>query len=254
MEIKSIDKIAKDRIKEYFNLPLGGKRVKCPYYISSKSERAGLRVMIGKGTPDEIAHEVKVWAKLKGVDLSKMTGLQIREFMIERNIGIDCSGFVAQVLNYWLNKTSGKSLVSMFEFADNSIMSRLRRFFRPIENIGANTMTSELNCIRVESYNDIKPYDLIRAKGKQKNAHHVALITDVYFDEKGNLTKFEYVHSHRFYEEKNGVRRGSVDIVDSKKPLKEQRWNDDYKGHNYMLEDLEIDYEDNGIRRLKFLS
>jgi len=253
MKVDSLPAVVKNVIANYFELPLGGQKVKCPYFMNLKKERAGLRVMIGKGSSEEIVHEAKVWAQLKGVNLNKMSESEIREFLTKRGIGIDCSGFVSYVLDEWFQILGKGHIWSNLKYNDNSVFSRFRRRLRPVENIGANLLTSELNCTKIQKFGNIKPGDLIRAKGKQDRAHHVAIITDVYFGAKGNIEKFDYVHSHRFYEGENGVRIGSVIITDPKKELKDQDWQDAYKGRNYMLEDLLIDYKDNGIRRLRSL-
>lgn len=241
-------------IKSYFELNFGSKRIRAPYHMNLKKEKGGLRVMIGKGTAEEIIHEAKVWAQLKGIKLGRKSENEIREFLINRGIGIDCSGFIVHALNTWFIYLGKGSIWKNLKYKNNSITSKIRRFFRPIENVGANILTSSLNCTKVTDLNGVKPGDLIRAKGKQKNSHHVALITKVTKAEDEKTKKFEYVHSHRFYENQNGVRKGTVMIINDKKGLKDQKWEDDYKGRNYMLEDLLIDYNDNGIRRLKALS
>ncbi|KKQ36340.1 MAG: hypothetical protein US52_C0001G0008 [candidate division WS6 bacterium GW2011_GWA2_37_6] len=241
----------KEIIKSYFELPLGGKKVKCPYFMNLKGERAGLRVMIGKGTVEEIVHEVMVWAQLKGVGLNKMSTEEIRSFMIKKGIGIDCSGFAVYVLDAWFKEIYHAHLWESLHYKDNSFFAKLRRRLRPVENIGAELLTSEINCTKVTHLQEILPGDLIRAKGKQNNAHHVAVITDVFYNDKGIIEKFVYTHSHRFYELENGVREGYVIITDPEKELKDQEWHDHYQNRNYMLEDLLVDYQDNGIRRLK---
>ena len=243
-----------DLAKKYFELPLGGKKVRCPYFMNLKKQRAGLRVMVGKGSSEEIVHEVKVWAQLKGFNLEKSSEAEIRKFMMSLGIGIDCSGYVVYLLDKWLQGMRKPHLWSILRYRENGVYYRFRRLLRPVENIGANLLTGELNCEVVSKFNEIKPGDMIRAKGKQKNAHHVALITKTYKNDSGNLKKFDYIHSHRFYEEENGVRKGTVTITDPHKSLKDQKWEDHFNGKNYMLEDLLVDYEDNGIRRLKFLA
>lgn len=249
-----LPEVVQNLIKEYFELPLGGKKVKCPYFMNLKKERAGLRVMVGKGSAEEIVHEVKVWAQLKGIDLNEASEQQIREFMLKKGIGIDCSGFAVYVLDAW-TKFLGKGHVwKKLKYFSNSPLMRFRRWLRPVENVGANLLTSELNCEKITDLNLIQPGDLIRAKGKQANAHHVAVITETYRDEATKrLEKIVYVHAHRFYGPENGVRQGEIEITDLSKGLKEQKWNDHYQGRNYILEDLLVDYDDNGIRRLKFL-
>ena len=173
--------------------------------------------------------------------------------MMKLGIGIDCSGYATYILNEWMKSLHKPSLWRQLKYRDNGLYHRFRRWLRPVENVGANLLTSELNCLKVKNLDDIEPGDLIRAKGKQKNAHHVAVITKVTKSDDGKIESFDYVHSHRFYKDQNGVRKGKVEITDPKKSLKDQKWEDDYKGKNYILEDLLVDYEDNGIRRLKFV-
>lgn len=249
----SLPQEVKDTAEHYFELSLGGKKVKCPYYMNLKHEKAGLRVMIGKGSVDEIIHEVMVWAQLKGIDLNALSEQEIRAFMIKKGIGIDCSGFVVYILDKYFQIKGLGRLWKNLKYKNNSLYARFRRMLRPVENIGANLLTSDLNCDRIDDINKILPGDLIRAKGKLKNAHHVAVITDVTFNKQNKVKEFKYVHSHRFYEEENGVRKGKVIITNPKTGLKDQKWEDNYQGKNYMLTDLLINYEDNGIRRLKAL-
>lgn len=255
MKQESLPQPVKETIRSYFELPLGGKKVKCPYFMNLRKERAGLRVMVGKGSAEEIVHEVKVWAQLKGIDLNGISEQQIREFMIKKGIGIDCSGFAVYVLDTWTKMIGKGHIWKRLKYSKNSPIARFRRLLRPVENISANLLTSELNCEKVTDLNDVRPGDMIRAKGKQENAHHVAIITDVFTDETtGHVKKFIYVHSHRFYGTENGVRIGEIEITEPAKTLKDQKWTDEYQGRNYIMEDLLVDYEDNGIRRLKFLS
>ncbi len=245
-------------INEYKYLPLGGKKVTSPYYINLSKERGGLRVLVGKGTPEEILHEVKVWGKLKGFELENASQHQIREFMIQRKIGIECSGFLYHVITRWLQAKHKGNLVSKLKFHNNGFVNRFRRWLRPAENVSANTMTSDLNTEKIKNLNDIRPGDLIRAKGRVKNAHHVAMISEVkgVLDEKNKFTieSFKYIHSHRFYEDQNGIREGEVIVTNPKGDLKDQNWLEVYKGKNWMLDDLLKDYHDNGIRRPHYLA
>lgn len=253
MSIESISESTFNLISRFSNLNIGGKQVCAPYYMNLKGQRGGLRVMVGKGDPEEIEHEVYVWAQVRGFDLNKASVDQIREFMIKEGIGIDCSGFAVYVVNNELRVHGYKEIWNYLKFPSNTLMARLRRKLRPVENVGANTMTSDANCIRIENYNDIKPLDLIRAKGKQRNAHHVGIITKVVRDDHGNTVEFEYVNSHRFYEDQNGIRFGTVKIIKPQENLLAQEWDDEYEGRNYFYEDLEVEFEDNGVRRLKIL-
>lgn len=254
--IEKINEQLQKNIDRYFNLNIGGKILSCPYYINSKVVRGNLRVMSGKGTPEEIELETKIWAKVKGFDLDNAGVSEIRKFMLDMKIGIDCSGFVVNVFDKYLSESKGKRLINYLKFPNTDLISKFRRFLRPVENIGANVLTSVLNCKKIENVNDIQPGDLIRAKGKMNNAHHVGMVVEIEFEIENNqkvLKSFVYVNSHRFYGEENGMRYGEVEILDSSKGLKEQNWKDIHTdGRNYFYEDLLVDYEDNGVRRLKF--
>ena len=101
MIIKIPETLQKE-IDRYFELRIGTQLVPCPYYINSKISSGNLRVMSGKGEADEIELEVRIWAKLKGLDLEQADVSQIRKFMQKLHIGIDCSGFIANVFDNYL--------------------------------------------------------------------------------------------------------------------------------------------------------
>ncbi len=249
-EVLSLPQAAKQVIHEFSHLPLGNKEINCPYHMNIRKERVGLRVLVGKGDPGEIVKEVKVWAKLKDFDLSKASSEQIRKFMIENSIGIDCSGFVAYILGYWLKLMNKKKLKEYLKFPHSGFLWWLRTSLRPLENIGANMLTSLENCDSVTDLNLVQPGDLIRAKGRVKNSHHVMMVSQVILVE-GKVAEIKYVHSSRNYEDDNGIRHGKIEITDLAKPLEKQNWTETLNGKNYSLEDYLTQLEDNGIRRLK---
>lgn len=249
-EILSLPKAAFDMIDAYMNLPLGGKAVTCPYHMNIRKERVGLRVLVGKGDPHEIVQEVKIWSKIKDFDMEKATVQQIREFMIDRSIGIDCSGFVVHVMGYVTKKYLNKKLASLLVYKKNDLLNILRRQFRSVENIGANTLTSLENCEKIDDLSKVLPGDFIRSKGKAKNSHHILLITRV-IKHDGFVVEFEYVHSSRHYEEENGIKFGKIQILHLSQPLEKQNWLEVKRGRNYSYEGYINNVEDNGIRRLK---
>ncbi len=237
-------------INEYSKLPLGGKEIVCPYHINNRKERVGLRALVGKGDPGEIVKEVKVWAKLKDFDLYKANADQIREFMVDRSIGIDCSGFVVHLLGYILKTKRKKRLWQYIKFPDKSLLGRIRRVFRPIENLGANTLTNLDNCIEIKDINKILPGDLIRSKGLVKNSHHIIIIYSV-LKNGDKVEEIDYVHSRMHYGNNNGIAFGKIKIVDPKLPLEKQKWDEVQDGKNWTLDGYLKDLPDNGIRRLK---
>lgn len=251
--IYTLPESAQKVIKEYRELPLGKHKVVCPYIINPKTQRAGLRVLIGKGDPGEIARETQVVSQVKGVDLNKMTTAEIRKFMQDRRIGIDCSGFIVHIVNFWLKKQGKQALVNYLVFPENSFYHRLKRLLRPVEQIGAQLMTNLDNCEEITDLNQVRPGDFIRSKGIRKNAHHISLVSKV-VTEDNKVKEIEYIHSQRYYEDDNGIRTGTIKTKSLKKPLIEQEWTEELDGRNWTKEGYENQIEDNGIRRLKRVS
>jgi hypothetical protein len=238
-------------IGEFEHLHLGGKDVVCPYYMNIIKERAGLRSLIGKGDPSEIEKEVMVWAKLKDFDLNKADASQIRKFMMNHHIGIDCSGFIVHVLNFWLQAEGKKSIEHYLKFKNNGFFARFKRLFRSVENISANTLTNLDNTTKINDLNSVKPGDLIRSKGKVKNSHHVMLVHAT-IKEAGKVKEIKYVHSSKNYGDKNGIKYGRIIIKDNSTSLGKQEWQEGPK--NYTHAGFLVDENDNGIRRLKIFN
>lgn len=239
-------------IERYFNLRVGDKTVVCPYFRNVKRVRAELRSLVGKGTPEEIEEEIRIYAKLRGFDLNNSSAKQIRDFMQTQGIGIDCSGFVSHVLNVWLKSVGKGRIWSNIKFPKASLYRSFVRSLRPIENISADLLTSDLNAEKVELKN-ISIGDLLRLKGLQRG-HHVAIVTEVSRTTEGKLLNFKYAESSENYGDENGVRISKVQVVDENKELKDQKWlGVDDKGTCWTLRQLEKEYEDNGLRRPNFM-
>lgn len=248
--VYNINSVALNTIDEYKNLKLGDKNVQTPYYINSIRKK-DLRAMIGKGTPDEIVIEARIWEKLKGKNFNKMSEDDIKLFLIERGLGIDCSGFIVHVLNAWYKSKHSNSIWSKFK-TNNSLRSRLRYFLRPAENLGAETITNELNCSKV-NLKDVMVGDLIRSKSPKLKANHIMIITKVEKDDKDQLISIEYTHSSPYFGVNNGVKNGLIKIVNEDKGLEDQEWLElDNNNECPTKAGFLFGLEDNGIRRLKF--
>ncbi|MFC1780154.1 hypothetical protein ACFLY9_00455 [Patescibacteria group bacterium] len=244
-------------INKYFNLPLDSKKVPCPYYINIKKhkQRMGLRVLVGKGTPEEIIQESLIYEKLRDVDFSKMTISEIRDFLVKRHIGIDCSGFVVHVLDHWLRSHNKKHLWNYIRFPKQNLYRIFARIFRPVENISATILTNEENTVQVKSLNNIKCGDLIRLKVPRRakdllDSYHVMLISEIK-KENGKVISFKYIHSTREYGSEHGVREGKTIIKNPKAHLSKQEWTDEVSGKNWTLDEILADRNYSQVRRLK---
>jgi len=240
-------------VNSYFNLHLGGKKVPCPYYINIKKirQRMGLRVLIGKGTPEEIIQESLIYEKLRGVDFVSMTVTEIRDFVIKRHIGIDCSGFVVHVLNSWLDHLGKKHIQAYIKFPKQSLYRRIALFLRPVENISAYILTNEENTIHIKNLNNIRCGDFIRLKGL-KSGYHILMLSEITRN-KGKVYSFKYIHATRWYNKEHGVRKGEVIVKNVKDPLYKQKWTDFLNGKNWTFEEVLKDKEYSQVRRLSKL-
>jgi hypothetical protein len=130
MDIKQLNKYCLERIWQYQNLNLFGKKVNTPYFINSveqkfvdlmrtcgisqnkirefhqryKNREINYGWYMGKGTPEEICNAVNKICSENGIDLKGTKKEVIAEFMKLYGIGIDCSGFVYNVLDYAFGK------------------------------------------------------------------------------------------------------------------------------------------------------
>lgn len=247
---KSLPESAQKVVDRYLNLQLGGKSVIAPYYINIQRKK-DLRALVGKGTPEEMEMEAKIWEKLKGVNFSEMSEFDIRNFLMQRGIGIDCSGFIMHVINSWYKAERGKTIWGKMKPYTRSLLHKLAYKLKPVEKLGAEIITNENNAIKI-NINDVLPGDVIRSKWKRKNAHHILLVSKVTYDENSNVSEIEYVNSTEQYGDNNGVRSGKIVIKDPNLPLEKQKWIDsDENGVNHTYEGFLFNVEDNGLRRIK---
>lgn len=254
MVTNRIDHCVLEAIERYKNLNLGGKHVVCPYHINPKTQRANLRVLAGKGNPEEIELETSIYAKLGGLDLENMSSQDIRKFMSKRHIGIDCSGYVVHLLDVYAKEKRGKRIWDYIKKPNRSnIYSKMRYKLRPVENIGVADLTSDINAEKISKISDIQVGDLIKTHGlRHKDGLHILLVIETVRDD-GHLISFKYTNSNRYYGDGNGIREGEVQIEDETLELKDQNWVIDKGDKCYEYEGLLVNYEKNGIFRIKGL-
>lgn len=98
-EVLTVHKETLALIDAFLRLPFGADRVAVPYYNNKHRHiRAGLRAWIGKGTPEEILEEAELAALREKRTVKHWTPEEARQFLIEKDLGIDCSGLVFQLL------------------------------------------------------------------------------------------------------------------------------------------------------------
>lgn len=86
-----------------FELDFGGKKVWVPYRINIPFQEDRRRY--GKWSAEKIKADTIELAKETGFDLEKASAVEIADFMRREKLGIDCSGFVYQILDSVLPKS-----------------------------------------------------------------------------------------------------------------------------------------------------
>lgn len=235
-------------IDHYTHLNINGKKVIAPYFMNEKKKK-GRRVSVGKGRPEELEKETLRLARKYKFDLQSATPNDIRDFMIEHELGIDCSGFVVWVLNALVKEKLRKSIWNVLSYQTLSLPARLKRLLRPVENISVRVLTNDSNSIRIDDLKDIRVGDMIRIF----NGHHILLITEIIYDTKGNPKEFTYLNSTMYKDNYYGVRKGHVKIKHIHKYLVEQEWIDGENGINWIYDEVKDFKDDSRIVRLKAL-
>jgi len=233
-------------ITAYESLAIGNKTINCPYYNNkTQSLRGALRVLIGKGSPQEIIDEIQLLALKEHIDLNTLTQNKIEKFLIDHTIGIDCSGFTYYILDAHAREVAQTPLKKILSFHHKNILRRIIARIRPVENTDVKTFAHDSNSIDIP-LTDIEPGDMIISLdgGVRHNYNHILIITSVTKNTHNIPTSCEYVHSFRWKSEgiyTHGIRRGEIQITDPSKDILDQTWTEsDKEGkenetHTYLL-------------------
>lgn len=239
-------------IHDYLNLPfIGISGVRCPYFNNAKTRQRGqLKVLVGKGSPEEIVEEAKIISIQYRKDIFDKNGVFnahvdhpaeheqaecIRQFLVDNNLGIDCSGFVTNVLQKHFYETLNVDLAKkLFITPKKNFLRWIISRLRPIEQISVGVYASEKNTMIINDLRMIQPADLIiqLKTGPNKNHNHILLITET----DGN--KIKYAHARAWSSEGkygHGVSQGKITITNPEKGLLEQVWEEN--GHPLLPEE-----------------
>lgn len=223
---------AQQLIHNYFNLPFTNvNNVRCPYFINSKKVvRGQLRVLAGKGTPQEIVEEAKIISIQYDYNIFDKHGLchlpeekksaTVKKYLIDYNLGIDCSGFVVHILQAHFREIKNIDFVKKIKIVSAKKLYRyLISRLRPIENIGVNTLyhnTKKVKLLNIKSGDMI----IMLKTGPNKNRDHILLVTNY------NDNIIQYTHARPWSNEGkygHGVSQGEIKII-NKKGLLKQEW------------------------------
>lgn len=238
-DINIMASLLSDLVNEYVNFKIEGKSVKIPYCIVKQpNEKRHLYDMArttkysnyaGKGTPQEIRECLYKVATQRGFNLNKATAKNITDFMIKEGTGIDCSGFVYNILNRYLAKSQGIPL-EKYLLIYPGIMGKIERFFfsnNRVRKISGTTLTSDLNTTEIHNIQDVRPGDMLRLSPPDWPGKHPVIIVDI---DKNYIT---YAHSSE-YAKIQGPHLAKIKIIDFSNGLESQKWLEEtFYGENY---------------------
>ncbi|HEY4493674.1 MAG TPA: hypothetical protein VJB98_03585 [Candidatus Paceibacterota bacterium] len=153
-----------------------------PYYNNARVAVRGLRVMRGKGSPEEIKDEALIYALREKVDLRALRPEIYKKFLVNHNIGIDCSGLAYHILDTE-SRARGKGSLAQhlrFPFMNNVFQQLFRTLFRRFaENTDVRTFASPANSHAID-VSEAEPGDFFIRLGKAKGERdHMILISAV---------------------------------------------------------------------------
>lgn len=221
---------ALDVINNYLHLPLGDKFVSCPYYNNKRQKaRGALRVLVGKGNPDDIAEEATIMSMREKIPLGLLSEQQLKEFLVNHGLGVDCSAFAFYLLDAELRARKKKSLGSVLKFSPTIHPIRvLLRQLRKVENTDVSTLASDRNS-HVIDVKDVQAGDMITMidTGIDAARNHVLVIHQVEKNTRGTPTLIRYTHSLQWHTDgkyNHGIRQGKIELASIKKSLLDQQW------------------------------
>jgi hypothetical protein len=245
-------------INQYKNFQVGNAICSVPYFNNkTRGIKGGLRVEVGKGSPKEIFEEVKTLLIQEKVADTEINSEQLKQLLVNHNIGIDCSGFAYYVLNEE-SKSRGKGGLDKhihFIRAKN-ILAKFIVKFKPETNIDVLTFADNKNS-RLISLEQIECGDMITMTSSTNNGerNHILIISQIEYQNFKPIT-LHYVHAVAWPtdgEYGHGIHEGKIDITDLNKKITEQIWveNDKTGAENYTFTRAQNSQTE--LRRLAFL-
>lgn len=249
----SLTKEAEAVLLAYEKLPFG-EGCNVPYFNNRRAKIiGGLRVFIGKGTPEDIIEEIEIISLKERFGLKEIKHEELKKFLVDHGLGIDCSGLAFHLLSAEC-KSRGFGNLSRKLHVNGNFLRKLKKIIRPAESVNVHAFALENNSLPVGT-RDARAGDFIvfLGTGKEKTYNHIMVITKI--ETSGNGLMFSYVHSYKWPSDgkyDHGVRRGKIRVTDIDVPLTKAIWEE--KGasgkDNYTLESA-ILAQSVSLRRLR---
>jgi len=224
MNTKTLSQKALDIIDQYKNFKIGNAVCSIPYFNNRyKGLRGALRVEAGKGSPKDIYEEIEQISFKEKININSFNSENLKKFLVDNNIGIDCSAFAYYILNE-IKGPIDKYL--SFPYCQG-IIGKIKCKIRPIENTDARTFAHNKNS-KIIPIKDVQVGDIITLIGEENNNErdHILIIYQIEYQ---NFLPsiIHYVHAVAWPtdgEYGHGIHEGKIEILNNEKPISEQRW------------------------------
>ena len=228
LKLPSLEKLLYD----FTHLPLGDKKIRCPYW-KNKIEKKVFGPCGGKGSPLQIIEATREEAQNIKINLDHLSKSEILELMQNKKIGIDCSGFVYQMLDVLDKEKGGEGIVKKVIGLGG----------QGITKTNVQCLTDNINSLPVLKIKDIKIGDLLRLK----NGKHLAIIIRI--KKKGKrIVELTYAHSSNATQI-SGVHTAKIKIKNSNGSIKKQIWPEKLQDKTLFVKKYFNPHTGDGIRR-----
>ncbi len=174
--------LLRNKAYQQFILDIEGKKVAIPYRINIPPLEHPARQ--GKSSPEVILNQLRKDAKSEDFNLKTATTEEIIQFMEEHKLGIDCSGFTYRMLEILCEE------LGMGNLQENGF-----------DNVGRTNvlaLTSSEHAIKINSFAEAQPGDIIRLNSEDEIKHCVLIIekrgSDFLYAQSSGITKITGIH------------------------------------------------------------
>jgi len=231
MITKTLSAAALSLIDTYRNFKLANAICSVPYYNNkTRNLRGALRAYVGKGSPKDIYEEIEIILLKDKVDFSTLTGPSLHKVLVDHNIGIDCSALAYYTLSVESEDRKLGPLSKNISFIySQGLFGKMKSNLNPERNCDVLTFADERNSKNIP-LTEVLPGDIVAMTAGPEDAerNHILVVHQVEYEE-GVPLRFHYTHAVAYPEDGlygTGMKHGWIEILDSSKPLVEQRWSE----------------------------
>lgn len=186
-------------------MDINGVQISCPYWMNKiKNSEVVIRgFQNGKGDAQSIKFEILKQLGEEKIE-TDITVDHLQKLARRHRIGIDCSGFAYNFVNFLITN----------EIIQLKVKSLDEIYFGGINRTNVKRFIHVDFSDHISNLNNLKIGDLIATKKRT----HILVVADI------SNNKITYVHSSYLHTKMRGVHTAIIEMIDPKKDLKSQKW------------------------------